>query len=120
MQATTSSDLEDAPLTVSVLTTLAAQEPPALFATELRRRLQASGADPAGLEDALRQLDRDGSVLVTTPPAPDPHLAALDLRIVALVPRDLPPSDAMLAATRATDVVWGRWLREFLASHRCQ
>ncbi len=104
----------------SVVAILAANEPPALFAAELSSCVLPTDSGADEVEEALRRLARDGAVLVTTPPVPDPHLAAFDLRIVALVPPELPPEEGLAAATTATSVVWGRWLREFLASHRCQ
>ena len=119
-QRLTGVHVQGSALAESVLAGLAANDPPALFVTELQSRLRSNAADSVPLEDALRRLEQDGAVLVTSPPVPDPHLAGFDLRIVALVPRDLSPADATLAASRATEMVWGRWLREFLASHRCQ
>jgi hypothetical protein len=92
-----------------VLELLEAARPQALLLSEVEARLQT----PLG--DVLPDLERAGAVLVTTPAPPDPHLAALDLRIVARTRHDDP--QAALAATQA---VWGRYLREFLASHHCQ
>ena len=112
--------MDDAALRQSILKTLAAVEPPALFATELRARLGPDDGQESGMDRAVEVLAEGGSVLLTTPSIPDPHLAAFDLRIVALIPPDLPPADASPAAMASTDVVWGRWLREFQASHRCQ
>jgi hypothetical protein len=54
-------------------------------------------------------------VVVTTPAPADPHLAGLDLRIVARARPDDPG-----AAIQAADALWGQYLRAFLASHRCQ
>ena len=110
----------DRSIRLEALAALAAVEPRALFATELFARLQARGAGASAVADALQALERAGAVQVTRPAPPDPHLAAFDLRMVALVPPELPPAEGAVAAVRAADVLWGRWLREFLASHRCQ
>ncbi len=100
-----------------MLKVLSRAEPPALFATDLAVRVQDVGD---GFTATLGSLASQGSVLVTQPPLPDPHLASLDLRIVALVPSDGSSDAATEAALRATQTVWDRWLREFLAGHRCQ
>jgi hypothetical protein len=82
----------------------------AAFVTEVQAGVQTSD-----LETSLRQLVESDRVLVLTEPAPDPHLEQFDLRVVAIIPEG--DRGVALEAARA---VWGGWVRQFLANHRCQ
>jgi len=82
----------------------------AAFVTEVRAGVQTSD-----LENSLRQLVDSERVLVLTEPAPDPHLEHFDLRVAALV-----PDGDRGAALESAREVWGSWVRQFLANHRCQ
>ena len=70
----------------------------------------------AQLEDALRALGEQGRVLIAEHAAPDVHLEATDLRVIAAVTPDLDERAALAAA----EAYWNGWLRMFLATHRCQ
>ena len=98
------------PVQEQVLSTLGRSHPPALFIGELSAKVRSPE-----LESALAELEAANSVLVSSYPAPDPHLEGLDLRIVALVP---PAGES--SAVEASATVWADWLRQFLANHRCQ
>ena len=98
------------PVQEQVLTALGGSHPPALFIGELAVKVRSSELEPA-----LAELEASKSVLVSSYPPPDPHLEGLDLRIVALLPQGSESS-----ALEASATVWADWLRQFLASHRCQ
>jgi hypothetical protein len=93
-----------------VLSTLQRNRPTALFVSELAAKVRS-----AELEPALAELQAEHAVMVSSYPAPDPHLEGLDLRIVALV-----PETGDVGAVEASATVWADWLRQFLANHRCQ
>jgi len=93
-----------------VLGALQRSHPPALFVSELAAKVRSPELEPA-----LAELEAAHSVLVSRFPAPDPHLEGLDLRIVALV-----PDSGDSAAVEASTTLWSDWLRQFLATHRCQ
>lgn len=95
-----------------VVATLARQRPAALFYTELVARLD--GVEQ--LERAVAALEERHAVLVLSHEAPDVHLDGLDLRVVALVSRN----DGERSAVEAAEAVWAGWLRQFLATHRCE
>lgn len=103
-----------------VLDLLRGRRPPAALVMELAALvggpLPAASAD---LDGALTQLDANQAIVLMDHSAPDPHLEGLDLRAVALVPDEAPVEQAVEAARRAADAVWGEWLRQFLATHRC-
>jgi len=92
-----------------VLRTLSQQQPPALFVSELAARISSP------LEPALAELEAARAVLVLAHEAPDRHLEGLDLRVVAAA-----PEGDEARAVEAAEAVWSRWLREFLATHRCE
>lgn len=98
------------PVQEQVLATLGRCHPPALFIGELAVKVRAPGLEPE-----LEELAAANSVLVSSYPAPDPHLEGLDLRIVALV-----AGSSESSAAEASAAVWADWLRQFLANHRCQ
>jgi hypothetical protein len=93
-----------------LLSVLGRSHPPALFVSELAAKVPSPELEPA-----LAELEAAHSVVVSRYPAPDPHLEGLDLRIVALVPE---AGDS--AAVEASSTLWAGWLRQFLATHRCQ
>ncbi|MBV8086216.1 MAG: hypothetical protein JO247_15525 [Chloroflexi bacterium] len=92
-----------------VLAALGRQQPPALFYSELAARVP-----DADLDAAVSKLEQLGAVLVLPHDAPDQHLEGIDLRVVASA------LDGELTALRAAEAAWGAWLRQFLATHRCQ
>jgi hypothetical protein len=84
----------------------------AMFVTELATVVSTESAE---LTPLLMDLEQEGRVLLVDHPAPDRHLVGTDLRVVGLVT----DSDERSARERV-DSVWHSWLREFLATHRCQ
>jgi hypothetical protein len=93
------------------LDVLSRREPKAAFVTEI----QATLRPPDELEKSLRQLADAELIILLAEPAPDPHLEHFDLRVAALI-----PDGDRAAALDAAREVWGGWVRQFLASHRCQ
>lgn len=83
----------------------------ALFLTELQAGLSDTSNDE--ISGAVRELAVRQLLLVVDHQSPDPHITG-DLRVVAL----LDAHDADQAHQRA-ELVWARWLREFLTHHRC-
>lgn len=90
----------------------------ARFVTELRASLDRAGIAPEDIDRALAQLETQGMVIIRDHFCADPHLAGVDLRVVALVEKD-EGEDAQLSAIRAIDEAWNQWLNEYLANHRC-
>jgi hypothetical protein len=89
----------------------------ALFVTELAASLRRNKVGKDEMESALAQLAADGTVMLRDNFCADPHLANVDLRVVAIVENDC--EDAQLAALREVDLTWNKWLGEYLANHRC-
>jgi hypothetical protein len=81
----------------------------ALFVTEVQYGM-VPRCDAGDFAAALSHLVENGTVIVVSKQAPDVHLSASDLRIVA---RSLP------GASDAIEATWRNFLREFLSSHRC-
>lgn len=90
----------------------------ARFATELAAGLHRLKIGAEELERALADLEAEGAVMVREHFCADPHLAGVDLRVVALVEGPA-GEDPRLAAIRAIDQTWNQWLNEYLANHRC-
>ena len=88
----------------------------ARFVPELARLVHA---DVLALEDALRTLEADGSVLVREQYCADPHMVGTDLRIAARIPRASADGDPLATAIAQIEATWQRWLGEYLANHRC-
>ena len=74
--------------------------------------------DPPALEEALRELEAEGRVLVREQYCADPHMVGADLRIAARVP-DSSTGDPLATAIAQIEATWQRWLGEYLANHRC-
>ena len=90
----------------------------ARFVTELYAAMRRSGIDAEATDRALAELESEGAVIVRDHFCADPHLAGVDLRIVALV-ESIDGTDAQLSAIRVIDAAWDKWLSEYLANHRC-
>jgi hypothetical protein len=90
----------------------------ARFVTELSAALGRSGIALEEIERALADLEAEGAVMVREHFCADPHLADVDLRVVALVEK-AQGENAELGALRAIDETWNQWLNEYLANHRC-
>jgi hypothetical protein len=90
----------------------------ARFVTELAAAVARSGVSQEILESGLAALAAAGVIMVRDHFCADPHLAAVDLRIAAVV-RLESDTDAQMKAIRAIDEAWDKWLAEYLANHRC-
>ena len=90
----------------------------ARFTTELAVALQRGGVGKEQMEHALADLQAEGVVMIRDNFCADPHLAGIDLRVVALV-ESHHGEDAQLSAIREIDEAWNKWLGEYLANHRC-
>jgi hypothetical protein len=90
----------------------------ARFTTELAAVLQRARVGKEEMERALAELQSEGIVMIRDNFCADPHLAGVDLRVVALV-ESVGGADAHLSAIREIDSAWDKWLAEYLANHRC-
>jgi len=90
----------------------------ARFATELLAGLRQSNIGKAEMDQALGELEAEGAVVLRKHVCADPHLAEVDLRVVALLEPAL-GDQAHVAALREIDLAWNKWLGEYLANHRC-
>ena len=80
--------------------------------------LQRAKIGKEEMEQALAELQAEGVVMIRDNFCADPHLAGVDLRVVALV-ESVDGADAQLSAIREIDSAWDKWLGEYLANHRC-
>ena len=90
----------------------------ARFSTELAAALGRVHIGKEQMEQALAELEAAGVVMIRDNFCADPHLASVDLRVVALVESHR-GDDAQLSAIREIDLAWNKWLGEYLANHRC-
>jgi len=90
----------------------------ARFTTELAATLQRASVGKEEMENALAKLQTEGIVMIRDNFCADPHLAGVDLRVVALV-ESIDGADPQLSAIRVIDDAWNKWLGEYLANHRC-
>jgi hypothetical protein len=90
----------------------------ALFATEVLAGLRRSNIGKAEMDQALADLEAEGSLVLRDHFCADPHLAEVDLRVVVLL-EPARGDDAHAAALREIDLAWNKWLGEYLANHRC-
>ena len=91
----------------------------ARFVTELTVALRRSHIDKEQMERALTELQAEGVVMIRDHFCADPHLAGVDLRVVALVDENAGGVDAQSSAIHEIDSAWDKWLAEYLANHRC-
>ena len=90
----------------------------ALFATEVLAGLRRANIGKAAMDQALGELETEGVVVLRDHFCADPHLADVDLRVVAPLQPAL-GDQAHAAALREIDQAWNKWLGEYLANHRC-
>ncbi|MDP2605781.1 MAG: hypothetical protein Q8S00_24830 [Deltaproteobacteria bacterium] len=90
----------------------------ARFTTELAATLERTSVGKEEMEQALADLQTEGTVMIRDNFCADPHLAGVDLRVVALV-ESIDGADPQLSAIRVIDDAWNKWLGEYLANHRC-
>ena len=102
----------------AVIDALRSRAKKARFTTELAVALQRARVGKEEMERALTDLQAEGVVMIRDNFCADPHLAGVDLRVVALV-ESIDGADAQLSAIREIDSTWNKWLGEYLANHRC-
>jgi hypothetical protein len=90
----------------------------ARFMTELYASLRRSNIEPEATDRALADLEAEGGVMIRDHFCADPHLAGVDLRVIALV-EGIEGEDAQMRAIRSIDETWDKWLNEYLSNHRC-
>lgn len=90
----------------------------ARFVTELAAALARAAIGKEQMEQALAELQAEGVVMIRDNFCADPHLADVDLRVVAMV-ESVDGADPQLSAIREIDSTWNKWLGEYLANHRC-
>jgi hypothetical protein len=90
----------------------------ARFTTELAATLERISVGKQEMEQALADLQTEGVIMIRDNFCADPHLAGVDLRVVALV-ESIDGADPQLSAIRVIDDAWNKWLGEYLANHRC-
>ena len=102
----------------AVIDALRSRSKKARFVTELAAVLARAAIGKEQMEQALAELQAEGAVMIRDNFCADPHLASVDLRVVALV-ESVDGADAQLSAIREIDEAWNKWLGEYLSNHRC-
>ena len=86
--------------------------------TELQASLARYGIGTRRSRPRLAELEAERVVMIRDNFCADPHLAGVDLRVVALV-ESVDGGDPQMSAIRRIDEAWNKWLSEYLANHRC-
>jgi len=102
----------------AVIEILRSRNKQARFMTELRASLARYGIGTEEGDRTLAELQSERVVMIRDNFCADPHLAGVDLRVVALV-EGVDDGDAQMSAIRRIDEAWNKWLSEYLANHRC-
>ncbi|MGH7812174.1 MAG: hypothetical protein ACREP5_18040 [Candidatus Binatia bacterium] len=102
----------------AILDALGNRSKKARFMTEVSAAVRRFHIGKDEMEQALADLQAEGTVIVRDNFCADPHLADVDLRVAALVDR-ASGADAHAAALHEIDMAWNKWLGEYLANHRC-
>ena len=102
----------------TVVDLLRSRNKKARFMTEVYASLGRSKINTDEADRALAELEAEGLVMIRDHFCADPHLAGVDLRVVALV-ESIDGADPLLSAIRVIDEAWNKWLNEYLANHRC-
>lgn len=110
---TPSSDIKKA-----VMDALRSRSKKACFMTEIYARLRRAKIATEEADRALGDLEAEGLVMIRDHFCADPHLAGVDLRVVALV-ESVEGADPQLSAIHEIDSAWDKWLADYLANHRC-
>jgi hypothetical protein len=92
---------------------LAARPKEAFFLSEVEVGLRREGQPTDRLLQAVEKLEADGRIAVARYTWDDPHLPADGFVLLTAGGRGDP------AAAERLEAAWGRWLKEFLGSHRC-
>jgi hypothetical protein len=112
------SDVSPSGAKKTVIDVLRSRGKKARFTTELAVALQRVRVGKEEMEQALAELQTEGVVMIRDNFCADPHLAGVDLRIVALVENG-EGADAHMSAIHEIDSAWDKWLADYLANHRC-
>jgi hypothetical protein len=90
----------------------------ARFMTEVLAALQRAKISSAEIEGTLAKLETEGVVMIRDHFCADPHLAGVDLRIVAIVDGSA-DENPQSSAIHEIDNAWDKWLADYLMNHRC-
>jgi hypothetical protein len=90
----------------------------ARFMTEVYAALRRAKISAEETDRAVGVLEAEGIVMIRDHFCADPHLAGVDLRIVAPV-ESVGGADPQLSAIREIDSAWDKWLADYLSNHRC-
>jgi hypothetical protein len=102
----------------AVLEFLRSRSKKARFMTEVYAALRRAKIGTEEADRALGELEAKGVVMIRDHFCADPHLAGVDLRVVALV-ENVGNADPQLSAIHEIDSAWDKWLADYLANHRC-
>ena len=102
----------------AVIDVLSGRGKKALFATELLAGLRRYNLGKDAMDQALVELEAESVVILRDHFCADPHLAEVDLRVIALIEPAL-GDQSHVAALHDIDLAWNKWLGEYLANHRC-
>ena len=102
----------------AVIDVLSGRGRKARFATEVLAELRRFKIGKDEMDQALDALEAEGVVVLRDHFCADPHLAEVDLRVIALIEPTL-GDQANVAALHDIDLAWNKWLGEYLANHRC-
>jgi hypothetical protein len=90
----------------------------ARFMTELYASLGKMQIIAAEIDRVLAELESEGAVMLRDHFCADPHLAGVDLRVIAWVENGA-GENPQLDGIRRIDETWNKWLNDYLANHRC-
>jgi len=102
----------------TIINLLSSRNKKARFMTEVYASLERAKIATEETDRILGELETEGAVMIRAHFCADPHLAGVDLRVVALV-QSIDGDDPQLSAIRSIDETWNKWLNEYLANHRC-
>lgn len=90
----------------------------ARFMTEAYAALGKRDMSAAAIDRSVAELESQGALMLRDHFCADPHLAGVDLRVVAVIEKRA-DEDPQLNAIGRIDETWNKWLNEYLANHRC-
>src|ERR671919_541293 len=102
----------------AILELLRGRAKKARFMTEIHAALRRIKVGAEETDCVVAELEAAGVVMIRDHFCADPHLAGVDLRVIALV-ESIAGEDPQLSAIRVIDEAWNKWLNEYLANHRC-
>lgn len=102
----------------TIIGQLSGRNKKARFMTELYAALKRHEIEKEDGDRVLAELEAKGEVMIRDHFCADPHLAGVDLRVVALV-ESVDGNDPQMSAIQIIDEAWNKWLSEYLANHRC-